>query len=141
MTVGWREPKTTRKKFEPFLVDLYTESKCWICIPGIIRDESSCDYMSAGKPLIANCNYLYGMNCKTKKGSVLKFLRLPEHRSGDWWLLTEDYASIQSKGKEIYGVIDMNVEQCRSLDFGMIFQEKGMSPEGGRTNLPKWLLP
>lgn len=124
MTVGWRDPDLIKKKYEWFHVDLFTDEKCWICIPGEITEEVGCQYMPSGKPLIANCNYLYGMQCKRKNGTLLQFLRFPTHRNDSWWLNLGNSFSSGTAGKRIYGVLDMNIEKCKPFDFGIFSQEQ-----------------
>lgn len=127
MSVGWREPNIIRKKFESFLVDVFSEKKCWICIAGVITEKRNCDYESSGKPLIVNCNYLYGMQCKTRMEDSLQFLHLPTNRTGNWWLSLEDSPSTSKETaevKNIYGVPDTNVEQCKKLDLKSIIEDQ-----------------
>lgn len=111
MSAGWRQPEVTRKKFEPFLVDFFTERRCWACVPGTIQ-KVGCDGMTSGKPLIANCNYLHGMQCKTENGSALQFLEFPEHRNEKWWMFLDTTPAESAESKMIYGVVDVNADRC-----------------------------
>lgn len=145
MSIGWREPDILRKKFEPFLVDLFTESKCWVCVPAILQ-KASCDYSSLGKPLIANCNYLYGMQCKTSlQSGALQFLQFPENRHENWWLFMEDAALDRARDMTVYGILDTNVESCQPYDFGKTFDEQKLTlppdnPKAIKTMLPELLF-
>lgn len=121
MSVGWREPDLKRKKFEPFLVDLFTESVCWVCESAVVQ-ERGCDFESSGKPLIANCNYLFGMHCT--HDNVQQFLQLPEERHENWWLFLEAPPPERSQVTEMYGILEMNVERCKPYKSERIVQDK-----------------
>lgn len=112
LSVGWRPPKMTRRKHEPFLVDMWTERSCWGCRSAVVQNFS-CKSLTSGKPLIANCNYLYGMRCEGDD----QFLLIPERRADDWWVVLQPSAEELTKKLSVFGLVDLNIETCIRYDF------------------------